>query len=82
MIYGDYVMGSKGFVREIKLMFKGKKLPEGIIRKKKLRKIYNPDDIIKAERGYYDVSEKELLYKKSRWNVGKRLLIYLRASGQ
>jgi hypothetical protein len=33
-------------------------------------------------RGYYDVREKELLYKKSRWNVGKRLLIYLLASGQ
>jgi hypothetical protein len=44
MIYGDYVMGSDGFVREIKLMFKGKKLLEGIIRKKKLRKIYNSDE--------------------------------------
>lgn len=79
-IYGEYAMGSESFVREIKLMFKDKKLSEEIVGRKKLRKIYESKEIIKAVVDFYKVSENELRYKKSRWNCGKRILIYLLGS--
>lgn len=79
-IYGDYVMGSENFVRKIKLMFKGKKLSQAIVKRKKLRKIYEPAAVIKAVMKFYNIIEKELLYKKGKWNRGKRILIYLLGS--
>jgi hypothetical protein len=76
-IYVDYVMGSEGFVRDVKLMFKDKKLPDEIVKRRTLRKIYNPCDVIKNVREYFKISENELLYKKGKWNRGKKILIYL-----
>ncbi len=76
-IYGDYVMGSESFVREIKLMFKGKKLPHDIANRGKIRKVYDKDDIIDTVKKFYKTKEKELLYKKGKWNREKGTLIYL-----
>jgi putative transposase len=78
-IYADYVMGSEDFVREIKLMFKDKKLPEEIKGRKVLRNIYNAGDIIEHTSKFYEINKDELLYKKGKWNKGKSVLMYLLA---
>lgn len=79
-IYGDYVLGSEGFVRKIKLMFKDQVLPNDIANRKKLKKIYGLSDIISSVQRRLKISEETLLFKKGKWNRGKRILIYLLAT--
>jgi hypothetical protein len=76
-IYGDYVMGSEGFVRDVKLIFENIELPQDILRRVKLKELYDKFDIIKAAAYYYKMGESELMFKKGKWNKGKAVLIYL-----
>jgi chromosomal replication initiation ATPase DnaA len=69
-------MGSESFVRDIKLLLKGKNLSQGITGRKKLRKIYNEDQITEAVKKHYDAVD-ELLYNRSRWENGKNVLMFL-----
>jgi putative transposase len=76
-IYGDYVMGSEGFVRDVKLMFENIELPQDILRRVKLKELYDKFDIIKAAADYFKLGESELMFKKGKWNKGKAVLMYL-----
>lgn len=75
-VYGEYIMGSESFVRDIKLLLKGKNLSQGITGRKKLRKIYNEDQITEVVKKHYDAGD-ELLYNRSRWENGKNVLMFL-----
>ncbi len=76
-IYGDYVMGSESFVRNVKLIFENVNLPQDILRRVKLKELYDKYDIISAVAGYYKLGESELMFKKGKWNKGKAVLMYL-----
>jgi len=76
-MYGDYVMGSEGFVRNIKLMLKGRKLPDEIVKRRKLKKTYNPSDIIESTAEYFKINKNELMFKKGKWNRHKGVLMHL-----
>ena len=58
-------------------MFENVELPQDILRRVKLREIYDKFDIIKAASAYYKLGESELMFKKGKWNKGKAVLMYL-----
>ena len=76
-IYGDYILGSDDFVKKIRLMFKEKNLSVDIANRMKLKKVYDPEDVIKSVSKFFEMKREELLFKKSKWNKGKSTLIYL-----
>lgn len=76
-IYGDHILGSEDFVKKIRLMFKEKNLSVDISKRMKLKKVYNPEDVIKSVAEFFDMKRDELLFKKSKWNKGKSILMYL-----
>ena len=77
--YGKYILGSEDFIRKIKLMIKDDKLADEIANKSQLKNIISPDVIAKAAAGYYGKKEDEIKFKKSKWNPGRKVLIYLLA---
>lgn len=80
-VYGEYILGSEDFIRKIKLMIKDSKLSDEIeiANRKRLKNIYNPPEITKAVAEYYGKSKEEIRYKKTKWNPGRKVLIYLLA---
>jgi putative transposase len=77
--YGQYILGSEDFIRKIKLMVKDKKVGDEIVNRTKLKNIYSPAVITKAAAEYYGKKEEEMKYKKTKWNPGRKVLIYLLA---
>ncbi len=75
-VYGEYIMGSESFVRDIKLLLKGRKMSRSIAGRKKLRKIYGEVNVTEAVKKYYDSGD-EILYNKSRWDKQKCILMFL-----
>ncbi len=75
--YGMQILGSPDYVRKIKLLLKGKKLPVDIAHRWKLRNYYSFESIAKAVSGYYNIPTDKLTGKKGKWNGAKRVLIYL-----
>ncbi len=76
-LYDDYVLGTESFMRDIKLLLKDKDLDKDIIKRRKLRRIYEENTIISCVADFYSVGRELLLYKKTKWNKGKSVLIYL-----
>lgn len=76
-IYGDYILGNEGFVKEIKNSFKNKKLSEEIDKRTVLKKFVDPEKIINCVLKEYEIDRKTLFENKSRWNKGKNVLVYL-----
>jgi hypothetical protein len=77
--YGKYILGSEDYVRKIKLVLKDKKLAVEIANRQQLKQIIGPETIVKAAAEYYGKKEDEFKYKKSKWNPGRKVLIYLLA---
>jgi hypothetical protein len=74
--FGKHAVGSEDFVRNIKLLFKGKTLSEEINNRMELKKVYGQDVILGAVCGYYGLTWEELK-KKGGWNSRKPVAYYL-----
>ncbi|HRQ45274.1 MAG TPA: transposase, partial [Candidatus Goldiibacteriota bacterium] len=76
-MYGVGIIGDKSFVKNVKLLFANKKLPEEINIRSKIKKIFDYEEIIRAVCEFYQITEVLLTAKKGAWNVYKKVLIYL-----
>ena len=75
--YGGYILGSEDFIKKIKLMLKDKSISGEIANRTKLRSVYGADEITDAVSLFYEQAKNDLIFRKGRWNRGKRILMYL-----
>jgi putative transposase len=76
-MYGDYILGDDDYIRKIKLLFKENKLSKEILERSKIKRVYEPHEIIGAAVKYFKMSEEELRNKKGKWNPGKKVTMFL-----
>lgn len=76
-MYGSGIIGDESFIKHIRLSIDNKKLPEEISNRREIRKTYSAHEIISAVSRYYGISDTVLCSKRGRWNVYKKVLIYL-----
>ena len=77
--FGQCAIGSKDFIREIKMMFKDKVLPRDICGRVQMKEVIEKEVVVESALKYYKITRKKL-EQKGRWNKIKPVVIYLLAA--
>ncbi len=75
-LYGQVLLGGKGFIERIKGMLKGRRLSEGIIERKRLLGYPTPEEVVGVVSETFGVNEEEIWERGGRADTARRVAIY------
>ena len=76
-LYGQVILGGEGFIGRIKEKLKGERLSEGIVERKRLMDHPSLMEVVGMVSEAFGIKQGEILERRGRVNIARRVAIYL-----